>query len=149
NVLKVPLSAIVRAEAPGPMMLMFLETYRLPELSWIVDGLGKLKTMLSPFMALPIAARKLPAPLSEALVTVKILGRERSSSASRRSRMRLHRDSCRFFVHVETKREAGLILRTKFSLESEARTPEFAKLSLGTTLTTSAAPVPLCGNCAA
>jgi hypothetical protein len=59
---------------------------REPDVSEIVDGFGKAKTIVSDCTAAAIAARKLPGPLSAVLVTVRMLGSQRSSSGSNRRR---------------------------------------------------------------
>src|SRR5689334_18926219 len=57
-----------------------------PEVNEIVEGFGKAKTILSPVFAFEIASRRLAGPASAVLVTVRVLGSERSSSCSSRRR---------------------------------------------------------------
>src|SRR6516164_3520238 len=52
----------------------------------MVDGLGSANKIVSPFTAAASSARRLPAPLSAVLVTVKMLGSRRSSNISTRGR---------------------------------------------------------------
>src|SRR5262245_17818177 len=69
--------------APGPWIVRFLVMASSPLVSVIVwpTRLGE-KTMVSPLWAAAISARRVPAPVSLALVTVSVLGSDRSSSAS-------------------------------------------------------------------
>jgi hypothetical protein len=67
------LASIVRLEAPGPLMLrLFVLITRGPPDRKMVDGLGRLKLMVSPGNATAIASRSDPGPLSAVLVTVRV-----------------------------------------------------------------------------
>src|SRR5262249_29846610 len=77
------LPLIVSWDGPGPEMLIPMNPRaRGPDVSEVVGGFGKAKTIVSDCAARAIAARKLPGPLSAVLVTVNMLGRQRSSSIS-------------------------------------------------------------------
>jgi hypothetical protein len=78
----VALPLTVSADEPGPAMLMLLVIFRVPDVSWIVDGFGSAKIIVSPFWAAAKSARSVPGPLSAVLVTVNTLGSQRSSSGS-------------------------------------------------------------------
>jgi hypothetical protein len=76
------LPLIANEDAPGPEMLILVLTLSVPDVSWIVDGFGSAKTIVSPFRAVASSALSVPGPLSAVLVTVNVLGSERSSSRS-------------------------------------------------------------------
>src|SRR5262249_49165487 len=76
----------VTLAAPGPWIVRFFVTASSPLVSVMVPLTAAGKGMVSPGGAAAIWARSEPAPLSLRLVTVRVLGTVRSSSASRRGR---------------------------------------------------------------
>jgi hypothetical protein len=81
-----PLTVIV--PAPGSWMVRFLVTASSPLVRLIVPLRELSKTMVSPEDAAAIWPRSEPSPLSLRLVTVRVLGTERSSRDSRAGRKR-------------------------------------------------------------
>jgi hypothetical protein len=83
---KLPFPLTVSPDGPGPLMVRFFETLSVPDVSWIVEAVGRAKTIASPLVAFANAARRLPGPLSAVVVTGMVLGKSRVSSCSNRGR---------------------------------------------------------------
>src|SRR5262245_65499951 len=73
---------IARFTAPGPRIFRFLVTASSPPVSVIVAGTGSANVIVSPLRELLMAARNDPAPLSAALVTVRVAACDMAGAAA-------------------------------------------------------------------